>query len=121
MSGCDDCTPKNLTHASPAYKKTLWINEFGLARPNCGSYCCRGFLAFSIRNYPQCKRRIKGIKMVLPKRIERSTSPFIPPRFSPPLACLWAGLSLYPSLSALDTTRLVSTPSLNRAWLGIAI
>lgn len=25
MSGCDDCTPKNLTHASPAYKKTLWI------------------------------------------------------------------------------------------------
>ncbi len=25
MTGCDDCTPKNLTHASPAYKKALWI------------------------------------------------------------------------------------------------
>lgn len=25
MSGCDDCAPKDLTHASPAYKKALWI------------------------------------------------------------------------------------------------
>ncbi len=25
MSGCDDCTPKDLTHATPAYKKALWI------------------------------------------------------------------------------------------------
>lgn len=25
MSGCDDCAPKNLNHASPAYKRALWI------------------------------------------------------------------------------------------------
>lgn len=25
MSGCDDCKPRDLTHASPAYKKALWI------------------------------------------------------------------------------------------------
>jgi Co/Zn/Cd efflux system component len=25
MTGCDDCAPKDLTHASPAYKKALWI------------------------------------------------------------------------------------------------
>lgn len=25
MTECDDCTPKDLTHASPAYKKALWI------------------------------------------------------------------------------------------------
>jgi hypothetical protein len=60
-------------------------------------------------------------EMVLPRRIELPTSPFIPPRFSPPLARLWAGLSLYPSLAALDTPRLVSTPSRFRAWLGITI
>src|SRR5688572_26544315 len=25
MGGCEDCAPKDLSHASPAYKRALWV------------------------------------------------------------------------------------------------